>query len=165
MAGKAGSSATSQPTICTVQGIWWATKCLHPSRQHQARVRQHADTCDRHPDNSLPEHQSRVLLMSARLRKDRHRGPAARIPANQTSAGRAASVEEIFPAPRPFWWLPVAGQRHAIDERDRHTDTGALVHTLCGTTYQRPSPPPDADWFWRTCEPCWRDACTIVELM
>ncbi|MGH8571064.1 MAG: zinc finger protein [Gammaproteobacteria bacterium] len=73
-------------------------------------------------------------------------------------------MDEIFPAPRVFWWLPVAGQRHAIRECDRTAPTGEPVHTLCGTTHDRPAPPTDAEWLWRTCESCWNETCKIVDV-
>lgn len=75
--------------------------------------------------------------------------------------GREA-VSEIFPAPRPFWWLPVTGQRHAIRVCDRAAPTGAPLHTLCGKEFDRPVPPTDAEWLWLTCELCWTEACKIV---
>ena len=71
---------------------------------------------------------------------------------------------ELFPPPRVFWWLPVAGQRHAIRECDRNASTGAPVHTLCGTTYDRPAPPTDIEWLCCTCELCWDEACKIVDV-
>ena len=71
-------------------------------------------------------------------------------------------MNEMFPAPRPFWWLPVSGQRHAIYAEDRSAPTGVAVHTLCGTTPDRPAPPTDAQWLWRTCDLCWNEACKIV---
>ncbi|MGH3941655.1 MAG: zinc finger protein [Pseudonocardiaceae bacterium] len=77
--------------------------------------------------------------------------------------GREA-VSEIFPAPRTFWWLPVTGQRHAIRACDSTAPTGAPLHTLCGTTVDRPVPPTDADWLWPTCEQCWTETCKIVGL-
>lgn len=73
-------------------------------------------------------------------------------------------MDEVFPAPRAFWWLPVAGQRHTICADDRSTPTGVPVHTLCGTTPDRPAPPTDAQWLWRTCEDCWNEACKIVRV-
>lgn len=72
-------------------------------------------------------------------------------------------MSEIFPLPRVFWWLPVAGQRHAIREGDRTAPTGEPVHTLCGTTHDRPALPTDAEWLCRTCESCWNEACKIVD--
>jgi hypothetical protein len=99
------------------------------------------------------------------------RGCARRCGSGNRVAGRigAASDHEgkpgtggIFPPPRPFWWLPVNGERHAIYEYDRLVSTGELVHTLCGAAHERPVPPTDAQWLWRTCEPCWNEACKIV---
>ena len=71
-------------------------------------------------------------------------------------------MSEAFPPRHPFWWLPVAGQRHAIGERDRFAPTKAPVHTLCDQTFSRPVPPSDAQWLWLTCEQCWDEACKIV---
>ncbi|MGH3906450.1 MAG: zinc finger protein [Pseudonocardiaceae bacterium] len=71
--------------------------------------------------------------------------------------------DEVFPAPRRFWWLPVAGQRHAIHNHDRLTSTGEPVHALCGATQDRPAPPTDAQWLWPTCELCWNEACKRTE--
>lgn len=65
-------------------------------------------------------------------------------------------------SPRTFWWLPVAGQRHAILECDRAAPTGEPVHTLCGQTFGRPVPPADFQWLWRTCEQCWAEGCRRV---
>ena len=64
-----------------------------------------------------------------------------------------------------FWWLPVEGLRHAIRRRDRDNPTGSSVHTLCGEIYERPAPPSELQWLWRTCEPCWTETCTMVGLL
>lgn len=99
------------------------------------------------------------------------RGPARRRPGKRQPgyAEPAASNEQtpggesIFPPPRPFWWLSVDGQRHAIQECDRTTATGEPLHALCGAIHDRPPPPSDAQWLWRTCELCWKEACRIVK--
>lgn len=99
------------------------------------------------------------------------RDPASRRSRGNRRAGRTEppandegkpGASGIFPPPRPFWWLPVDGQRHAIQTRDRTTATGEPVHALCGTTHPRPAPPTDAQWLWQTCELCWDEACKIV---
>jgi hypothetical protein len=72
-------------------------------------------------------------------------------------------MDEVFPPPRVFWWLPVAGQRHAIHEYDHYASTGEPVRTLCGKTPARPAPPTDEQWLWPTCEACWDAACKIVK--
>ncbi len=69
-----------------------------------------------------------------------------------------------FSSTARVWWLPVVGQRHAIHECDRKAPTGEQVHTLCGKTHNRPAPPTDAEWLWRTCELCWKEACKIVDV-
>jgi hypothetical protein len=38
----------------------------------------------------------------------------------------------VFPEPQPFFWLPIAGQRHAAGIRDRDLPHGELIDTLCG---------------------------------
>jgi zinc-finger len=61
----------------------------------------------------------------------------------------------------PFVWFPLAGQRHAIDRRDRNVRLGSPMRTLCGTTHPR-IPDGDMEWLWPTCEPCWEEACKIT---
>ncbi|MGH4025109.1 MAG: zinc finger protein [Pseudonocardiaceae bacterium] len=102
---------------------------------------------------------------SAPRRRGRNQGPTGRAgtAANKAGEERRGTPSEVFPAPRSFWWLPVAGQRHAVHEHDHAVATGVPVHTLCGATHDRPAPPTDAQWLWRTCEPCWNEACRIVE--
>lgn len=67
------------------------------------------------------------------------------------------SPGELFPAPRPFFWLPVDGGRHAIVIADRDVPPGGTVNTLCGKRLTR-SAVGDTDWFWPTCVTCWDDA-------
>lgn len=74
------------------------------------------------------------------------------------------AVGGISPPPRVFWWLPVGGQRHAVHECHRATPTGDPVRTLCGEAPDRPAPPTDTEWLWRTCELCWAEACKIVDI-
>lgn len=63
----------------------------------------------------------------------------------------------------PFVWFPLAGQRHAIDRRDRTVRFGSLMRTLCGTAHPR-GPAGDREWLWPTCDPCWDEACKILEI-
>lgn len=49
------------------------------------------------------------------------------------------AMTEVFPALRPFWWLPVSGERHAIHADDRGAPIGVLA-----------------------CDHCWNEACTII---
>jgi hypothetical protein len=72
----------------------------------------------------------------------------------------------MVPSPdsQSFFWLPLAGFRHAIDHRDRNVRLGALVRCLCGDSYPR-SPAGDMEWiYWPTCQDCWDQACIIVGL-
>lgn len=65
---------------------------------------------------------------------------------------------------RPFVWFPLAGQRHAIEQRDCDVPLGAPMRCLCGATYPRG---PDGEMerlLWLTCEQCWDQTCTIVGL-
>lgn len=66
-----------------------------------------------------------------------------------------------FPTPRPFVWFPLDGQRHAIDRRDRNVPIDAPMRCLCGASHPR-GPDGELEWLWRTCEPCWDEACRIV---
>jgi hypothetical protein len=100
--------------------------------------------------------QDRVPRWRRGNRRTDRTGPAA---SNEVKAG----TNGIFPPPRPFWWLPVDGQRHAIQDCDRTSATGEPVRTLCGATHDRPAPPSDVQWLWRTCALCWNEACKIVE--
>ena len=67
----------------------------------------------------------------------------------------------FYPEPRPFVWFPLAGQRHAINRRDRNVPLSGPMHTLCGAIHSR-GPDSDTDWLWPTCERCWDEACKIV---
>ncbi|MGH3972873.1 MAG: zinc finger protein [Pseudonocardiaceae bacterium] len=60
----------------------------------------------------------------------------------------------IFPEPRSFFWLPIAGQRHAAETRYRDLPYGELVGTLCGQQLKR-APVTDMEWLWPTCPACW----------
>ena len=71
------------------------------------------------------------------------------------------AVSAPYPEPRPFVWFPLAGQRHAIDRRDRTVPVGSPMRCLCGAAHPRGSDG-DMEWLWRTCEPCWDEACKIV---
>ncbi|MBV9139503.1 MAG: hypothetical protein JO115_01015 [Pseudonocardiales bacterium] len=62
---------------------------------------------------------------------------------------------------RPFVWVPLAGQRHAVHGRDRAVPLGSPMHTLCGAAHPRSSAG-DPEWLWPTCEPCWEEACKIT---
>ena len=66
-----------------------------------------------------------------------------------------------FPDPRPFVWFPLAGLRHAIDRRDRNVPLDTPMRCLCGATHPRGADG-EMEWLWRTCEPCWEQACKIV---
>ena len=64
-------------------------------------------------------------------------------------------------ASRPFVWFPLAGQRHAIDRRDRHVPLGEPMRCLCGVSHPRGGEG-KPEWLWPTCEQCWEEACRIV---
>ncbi|HEU0087892.1 MAG TPA: zinc finger protein [Pseudonocardiaceae bacterium] len=68
-----------------------------------------------------------------------------------------------YPEPRLFAWFPLAGQRHAIDRRDRNVPLGAPMRCLCGATHSR-GEDGDMEWLWHTCEQCWAETCKIVGL-
>lgn len=70
-------------------------------------------------------------------------------------------VPAPYPEPQPFVWFPLAGQRHAIDRRDRNVPLGSPMRTLCGGTHPR-GPDGDMEWLWPTCLPCWDETCMIV---
>lgn len=63
----------------------------------------------------------------------------------------------------PFVWFPLAGARHAIDRRDRNVRFGSPMRTFCGTAHSRRLAG-DREWLWPTCEPCWDEACEILEI-
>ncbi len=65
--------------------------------------------------------------------------------------------------PRTFVWFPLAGQRHAIDQRDRNVPLGAPMRCLCGVAHPRGAEG-DMEWLWPTCEQCWDETCIIVGL-
>ncbi|MGI9064338.1 MAG: zinc finger protein [Pseudonocardiaceae bacterium] len=67
------------------------------------------------------------------------------------------------PESHPFAWFPLAGQRHAIDRRDRNVPVGSPMRCLCGVTHQRGADG-DMEWLWPTCARCWDEACRIVGL-
>ena len=64
---------------------------------------------------------------------------------------------------RPFVWFPLAGQRHAIDRRDRNVSVGEPMRCLCGSTHPR-GDEGKAEWLWPTCEGCWKEACRVVRV-
>jgi hypothetical protein len=66
-----------------------------------------------------------------------------------------------YPERHPFVWFPLAGQRHAIDRRDRNVPLDGPMRTLCGATHPRGSDG-DMEWLWPTCQPCWDETCMIV---
>ncbi|MBA3574384.1 MAG: hypothetical protein H0W37_05335 [Pseudonocardiales bacterium] len=66
-----------------------------------------------------------------------------------------------YPKSHPFAWFPLAGQRHAIDRRDRNMPVGSPMRCLCGVTHPRGADG-DMEWLWPTCERCWDEACRIV---
>jgi zinc-finger len=68
-----------------------------------------------------------------------------------------------YMSPRTFSWFPLAGQRHAIDRRDRHVLRGRPMRCLCGVTHPR-GPDGDIEWLWPTCPQCWDETCKLVEL-
>jgi hypothetical protein len=70
---------------------------------------------------------------------------------------------ELFPSPRPFFWLPADGARHAIHVRDRDVVPGELVSTLCGKHLTRIIAG-DTEWLWPTCPECWDAAAKRVGL-
>jgi hypothetical protein len=73
-------------------------------------------------------------------------------------------MSTLYQEPRPFVWFPLAGQRHAIDRRDRNVPIDAPMRCLCGDTHPRRQDA-DAEWpLWPTCEVCWEETCKIVGL-
>jgi len=66
-----------------------------------------------------------------------------------------------YPESHPFAWFPLAGQRHAIDRRDRNVSVGAPMRCLCGVARPRGGES-KMEWLWPTCERCWDEACRIV---
>ena len=60
-------------------------------------------------------------------------------------------VPAPYPATHPFVWFPLAGQRHAIDRRDRDVPVGAPMRCLCGVTHPRGGES-KIEWLWPTCE-------------
>jgi hypothetical protein len=63
----------------------------------------------------------------------------------------------------PFVWMPLAGQRHAINRQDRHLPLGTPLPCLCSAIHPREAAG-DREWLWPTCEQCWMEACKIVGL-
>jgi hypothetical protein len=70
-------------------------------------------------------------------------------------------VPALYPEPHPFSWFPLAGQRHAIDRRNRKVPLDSPMRTLCGATYPR-GQDGDMEWLWPTCQPCWDETCIIA---
>jgi hypothetical protein len=68
----------------------------------------------------------------------------------------------VFPGPRPFFWLPVDGHRHAITARDRDVPVGSLISALCGVSPAR-QPVAEVEWFWPTCMTCWKKAAELID--
>lgn len=56
----------------------------------------------------------------------------------------------VLDSARPFVWFPLAGQRHAIDRRDRNVQLGAPMRCLCGVSYPRGADG-DLERLWPTC--------------
>lgn len=69
----------------------------------------------------------------------------------------------LFPEPHPFFWLPIDGQRHAAENRDRDLPYGELINTLCGQQLKR-IPVTDIEWLWPTCPACWTTTAASVGL-
>jgi hypothetical protein len=67
------------------------------------------------------------------------------------------------PESHPFVWFPLNRERHAIDQRDRNVQVGALMRCLCGLIHPR-GPDGDMEWLWPTCQKCWNETCIIVGL-
>ncbi|MBV9163150.1 MAG: hypothetical protein JO281_16695 [Pseudonocardiales bacterium] len=65
--------------------------------------------------------------------------------------------------PRTFDWFPLAGQRHAIHQRDRNVPRGTPIRCLCGATYPR-GDHGDIEWLWPICQQCWDETCRLVGL-
>jgi hypothetical protein len=63
----------------------------------------------------------------------------------------------------PFVWRPLAGQRHAIDRKDRTVPLGESIQCLCGERHPR-GPEGEVEWLWPTCKRCWDLTCEIVGL-
>lgn len=72
-------------------------------------------------------------------------------------------MSEPFSELQTFAWFPLAGQRHAIDRRDRNVPLGEPMRCLCDAKHPR-GPDGDMEWLWRTCEACWEETCKIVGL-
>ena len=68
-----------------------------------------------------------------------------------------------FPEPQSFFWLPIAGQRHAAGIGNRDVPCGKLIGTLCGQQLKR-APVTDLEWLWPTCPACWSAAAARVGL-
>ncbi|MGH3938693.1 MAG: zinc finger protein [Pseudonocardiaceae bacterium] len=66
-----------------------------------------------------------------------------------------------YPQSHPFTWFPLAGQRHAINRRDRHVPLGTSMHCICGEIHPRGAEG-DMEWLWPTCQLCWDQTCEIV---
>ncbi|MGH3940933.1 MAG: zinc finger protein [Pseudonocardiaceae bacterium] len=72
-------------------------------------------------------------------------------------------VPPPYPKPRLFAWFPLAGQRHAIDRRDRNVALGEPMRCLCAAIHPRGADG-DMEWLWPTCDRCWEETCMIVGL-
>lgn len=69
----------------------------------------------------------------------------------------------IFPEPRSFFWLPIDGERHAAEIRDRNLPSDELIGTLCRQQLKR-APVTDLEWLWPTCPACWSTTAARVGL-
>ncbi len=72
------------------------------------------------------------------------------------------SGTSIFPE-RSFFWLPIAGQRHAAGIHDQDLPYGEPINTLCEKQLKR-APVTDIDWLWPTCPACWSATAARVGL-
>ena len=69
----------------------------------------------------------------------------------------------LFPEAQSFFWLPIAGQRHAAEIHDRDLPYRELVDTLWGQQLTH-APVADSDYLWPTCPACWTTTAVQVEL-
>lgn len=65
---------------------------------------------------------------------------------------------------RSWWWMPVAGHRHAFRLSKRDTWVGQPLTSLCSVEFVRPNTPSEMQWLWKTCEACWLEACILAGL-
>ena len=87
--------------------------------------------------------------------------PLLHCPGHRKGVSPLPIAHAPYPASHPFIWFPLAGQRHAIDRRDRNVSAGSPMRCLCGVTHPRRGES-KMEWLWPTCERCWEETCRIV---